>query len=102
MGQKASDLKGEFQGQSVQNVKRMFEKARGSAPTVLFIDEIDGVAPKRGGSSEDSYTKEIVTELLAQMDGATKSDRPVFILAATNAPNTVDQAILERFEQRIE
>lgn len=102
MGQKASDLKGEYLGQGVQNVKRMFDKARASAPTVLFIDEMDGVAPKRGGRSEDVLTKEIVTELLAQMDGATKSERPVFILAATNAPETIDNAILERFEQRIE
>jgi SpoVK/Ycf46/Vps4 family AAA+-type ATPase len=97
-----SDLKGKYLGESGQNVKDMFAKARAKAPTVLFMDEIDGAAKARGSEGADKYTEEIVGELLAQMDGATKSDRPVFVLAATNLPESIDRAILERFTRRIE
>jgi SpoVK/Ycf46/Vps4 family AAA+-type ATPase len=92
---KTADLKGQYQGQSAHLVRDLFNRARASAPCVLFIDEIDSVAVKRG--SGDSYTNDIVTEMLAQMEGAQKSDRPVIVLAATNHKEQIDPAILRRF-----
>ncbi|HET6472704.1 MAG TPA: AAA family ATPase, partial [Pseudomonadales bacterium] len=97
-----ADIKGQYQGQSPQLVAALFSKARASAPCVLFIDEIETVAGKRGGPKSDSYTQEIVTQMLQEMEGAAKSDRQVFVLAATNLPEEIDSAILSRFTSRIE
>jgi SpoVK/Ycf46/Vps4 family AAA+-type ATPase len=97
-----SDLKAGYVGQSGQKVREVFERARGSAPCILFIDEIETVAAKRGSPQADSFTQEIVTEMLQQMEGARKQDRPVFVLAATNRPEDVDPAILSRFTSKIE
>ena len=102
IGATTADLKGQYQGQSPHLVRDLFGRARASAPCVLFIDEIESVAPQRGSSSADTYTQEIVTEMLAQMEGATKSDRSVIILAATNIPERIDKAIIDRFTSRIE
>ena len=96
------DLKGQYTGQSGQMVRELFGRARASAPCVLFIDEIESVAAKRTSGDTDSFTKDIVTEMLAQMEGASKSDRPIIVLAATNLPETIDQAILDRFTSKIE
>ena len=102
IGATTADLKGQYQGQSPHLVRDLFSRARASAPCVLFIDEIESVAPQRGSASADTYTQEIVTEMLAQMEGATKSDRSVIILAATNIPERIDKAIMDRFTSRIE
>src|SRR6185437_8570080 len=102
IGAATADLKGQYQGQSPHLVRDLFGRARASAPCVLFIDEIESVTPQRGSSSADTYTQEIVTEMLAQMEGATKSDRSVIILAATNIPERIDKAIMDRFTSRIE
>ncbi|MBL8270650.1 AAA family ATPase, partial [Steroidobacter sp.] len=97
---KTADLKAQYMGQSAHLVRELFNRARASAPCVLFIDEIDAVAVKRG--SGDSYTNDIVTEMLAQMEGATKADRPVIVLAATNHKEQIDPAILRRFTYEFE
>lgn len=97
-----ADLKGQYTGQSAHLVRDLFSRARGMAPCILFIDEIETVAAKRGSSSADSFTQEIVTEMLAQMEGAARNDRPVIVLAATNLPERIDDAILSRFTSRIE
>jgi SpoVK/Ycf46/Vps4 family AAA+-type ATPase len=102
IGATTADLKGQYQGQSPHLVRDLFGRARASAPCVLFIDEIESVTPQRGSPNADSYTQEIVTEMLAQMEGATKSDRSVIILAATNIPERIDKAIIDRFTSRIE
>lgn len=97
-----ADVKAGFVGQSGQKVKELFERARDKAPCILFLDEIESLAPARGGSGTDSFTGEIVTQLLTELDGAKKSDRHVFLLAATNLPEQVDPAILSRFDQKVE
>ena len=97
-----SDLKAGFTGQSGQLVRTLFERARGSAPCILFIDEIESGAASRDGGETDQFTGEIVNELLTQMDGAKKKTGDVFVLAATNHPKLVDAAVLSRFEERIE
>ena len=97
-----ADVKAGFVGQSGQKVRELFERARDKAPCILFMDEIESVAPTRGGAANDSFTGEIVTQLLTELDGAKKSDRHVFLLAATNLPEQVNPAILSRFDQKIE
>ncbi len=97
-----SDLKAGFLGQSGQKAHELFERARGKAPCVLFIDEIEAVTPARGSAQADQLTGEIVTQMLQELDGVRKSERHVFVLAATNLPELVDPAILSRFEERIE
>jgi SpoVK/Ycf46/Vps4 family AAA+-type ATPase len=97
-----ADLKAQYVGQSAHLVREVFSKARAAAPAVLFIDEIETVAAKRGAANADAFTQDVVTEMLAQMDGARKYDRPVFVLAATNLPEQIDPAILSRFTSKIE
>ncbi len=97
-----ADLKAGYTGQSVQKVRELFDRARGRAPCILFIDEIDAIAPTRGGSGSDSFTVEIVNQLLQEMDGIKSSDRHVYVLAATNRPETVDEALRSRLKDSIE
>jgi transitional endoplasmic reticulum ATPase len=97
-----SDLKAGYTGQSGQLVRSLFERARGTAPCILFIDEIESGAASRDGGKTDQFTGEIVNELLTQMDGVKKATGDVFVLAATNHPKLVDAAVLSRFGERIE
>ena len=97
-----ADLKAGYTGQSVQKVRELFDRARGRAPCILFIDEIDAIAPVRGGSGSDTFTVEIVNQLLQEMDGIKSTDRHVYVLAATNRPETVDEAVRSRLKDSIE
>jgi transitional endoplasmic reticulum ATPase len=99
---KLSDLKKGYVGQSGQKVREYFDRARESAPSILFIDEIDAVAAKRDDRDTDSFTKDIVDEMLTQMEGVSSSRRHVFVLGATNHPENIDPAILRRFSFKIE
>lgn len=96
-----ADIKQGWVGQSGQKVRELFERARESAPSLLFIDEIDIIAGSRGGSG-DSFTNEIVGQLLQEMDGAKAQPQHVFVLAATNRLDQVDEAVLSRLSKRIE
>jgi SpoVK/Ycf46/Vps4 family AAA+-type ATPase len=96
-----ADLKAGFVGQSGQKVKELFERAREAAPSVLFLDELDIVAPARGGGGSD-FTQEIVGQLLQEMDGAKSQTQTVFVLAATNRLDQLDSAVLSRFPKKIE
>jgi SpoVK/Ycf46/Vps4 family AAA+-type ATPase len=95
-----ADIKQGHIGQSGQKVRELFERARESAPSLLFIDEIDIVASARGGG--DSFQTEIVGQLLQEMDGAKAQPQPVFVLAATNRIDQLDPAVLSRLPKRIE
>jgi SpoVK/Ycf46/Vps4 family AAA+-type ATPase len=97
-----SDIKAGFIGQSGLKVRELFERARAKAPCILFIDEIESCTPSRGTHATDAFTDEIVTQMLTELDGVKKSDRHVFLLAATNHPEIVDSAILSRFVDKIE
>jgi SpoVK/Ycf46/Vps4 family AAA+-type ATPase len=97
-----ADMKAQYVGQSAHLVRAVFDKARAKAPAVLFIDEVETVAAKRGSPNADAFTQDVVTEMLAQMDGARKYDRPLIVLAATNLVEQIDTAILSRFTSKIE
>ncbi|WP_343224958.1 AAA family ATPase [Luteimonas sp. MC1895] len=96
----SSELKAGYTGQSGGLVRQLFEKARAQAPCILFLDELDTVARSRGDG--DSFTGEIVAQLLQELDGVATKKGQVFLLAASNHPGSIDSALLSRFERRIE
>ncbi len=95
-----ADVKAGFLGQSGNRVKQLFERARTKAPVILFLDELDIIAPRRG-ASHDPLTEEIVGQLLQELNGITAHDSQVFLLGATNLPEQIDSAVLSRFQQTI-
>jgi transitional endoplasmic reticulum ATPase len=100
---KSSDLLSKWYGESEQQVSRLFARARQVAPTVIFIDEIDSLAPVRGGGlGEPAVTERVVNTILAEMDGLEEM-QGVVVIAATNRPNLVDPALLRpgRFDELI-
>lgn len=98
-----ADMKAGFIGQSGQKVAELFERARESAPCLLFLDELDIVAPVRGaGNNGDQLTQEIVGQLLQEMDGVKVHSQSVFVLAASNRIDQIDSAVLSRFPKRVE
>lgn len=96
-----SDLKANYIGQSGSKVKQLFEQARSQTPCILFIDEIDIIAGSRG-SNTDSFVQEIVGQLLQEIDGVASKAGQVFLLAASNHPESIDSAVLSRLERKIE
>jgi transitional endoplasmic reticulum ATPase len=90
-----------FYGESEQNLRNIFKEAEENGPSIIFIDEIDSIAPKRGDTGE--VEKRVVAQLLALMDGL-NSRGEVVVIAATNIPNAIDPALRRpgRFDREIE
>ena len=100
---KSSDLLSKWYGESEQQVARLFQRARQVAPTVIFIDEIDSLAPQRGGGiGEPAVTERVVNTILAEMDGL-EALQGVVVIGATNRPTLLDPALLRpgRFDELI-
>ncbi|KAJ9540474.1 hypothetical protein OSB04_026980 [Centaurea solstitialis] len=101
---KGPELLTKWFGESEANVREIFEKARGSAPCVLFFDELDSIATKRGSSSGDAggAPDRVLNQLLTEMDGMS-AKKTVFIIGATNRPDVIDPALLRpgRLDQLI-
>lgn len=100
---KSSDLLSKWYGESEQQVSRLFARARQVAPSIIFIDEIDALAPRRGGSlGEPAVTERVVNTILAEMDGLEEL-QSVVVIGATNRPQLVDPALLRpgRFDELI-
>lgn len=91
-------------GESEANVREIFDKARQSAPCVLFFDELDSIATQRGSSGGDAggAADRVLNQLLTEMDGMT-AKKTVFIIGATNRPDIIDSALLRpgRLDQLI-
>eukprot|EP01023_Acetabularia_acetabulum_P019529 TRINITY_DN1996_c0_g1_i1.p1 TRINITY_DN1996_c0_g1~~TRINITY_DN1996_c0_g1_i1.p1 ORF type:complete len:806 (-),score=204.16 TRINITY_DN1996_c0_g1_i1:238-2655(-) len=91
-------------GESEANVREIFDKARQSAPCVLFFDELDSIATQRGSSVGDAggAADRVLNQLLTEMDGM-NSKKTVFIIGATNRPDIIDPALLRpgRLDQLI-
>lgn len=86
------EILNKYIGASEQNVRELFERAQSVKPCVLFFDEFDSIAPKRGHDST-GVTDRIVNQLLTQMDGVEGLDG-VYVLAATSRPDLIDSALL--------
>jgi transitional endoplasmic reticulum ATPase len=100
---KSSSLLSKWYGESERQVSRLFQRARQVAPTVIFIDEIDSMAPARGGGmGEPAVTERVVNTLLAEMDGLEEL-RGVVVIAASNRPALLDPALLRpgRFDDLV-
>lgn len=97
----SADVKAGFVGQSGQGVRNLFSKARATSPCILFLDELDVIAPVRGSGTGDQATQEIIGQLLQEMDGVKAVDGAVMIMAATNLPQSIDPAVLSRFGERL-
>lgn len=90
-------------GESEANVREIFDKARGSAPCVLFFDELDSIAVKRGSNTGDSGGSDrVINQVLTEMDGMNEK-KNVFVIGATNRPELLDPAIMRpgRLDQLI-
>ncbi|MBU3958150.1 MAG: AAA family ATPase [Nanoarchaeota archaeon] len=99
---KGSEVFGQLWGQAEKNIKNLFRRARQVAPSIIFFDEIDAIAPKRGLYSGPGYTEALVSQLLMEMSGI-ESIEGVSIIAATNRPDIIDFALLRpgRFDKLI-
>ncbi|HEX8121838.1 MAG TPA: AAA family ATPase [Solirubrobacteraceae bacterium] len=85
-----ADVMSKWVGESEGNIRRLFERARANRPSIVFIDEIDAIAGRRGGlETHDSH----VNQLLAEIDGV-GGQKGIFIIGATNRPDQLDPALL--------
>lgn len=98
---KGPELLNEYVGQSEDNVRKLFQRARESSPSVIFFDEIDSLAPNRGQAGDSGGVMDrLVSQILAELDGVGKSDG-VFVIGATNRKDLVDKSLLRpgRFDK---
>jgi len=98
---KGPELLSKWVGESERAVREVFRKAKQAAPSIIFFDEIDAIAPIRGGGYGDSgVTERVISQLLTEMDGIEEL-RGVVVIAATNRPDIVDPALLRpgRFDK---
>jgi SpoVK/Ycf46/Vps4 family AAA+-type ATPase/intein/homing endonuclease len=99
---KGPELLSKWVGESEKAVRKIFEKARQTSPSIIFFDEIDALAPRRGISSENRVTESVVNQLLTEIDGLEELHN-VVIIGATNRPDILDTALLRpgRFDRII-
>ena len=100
---KGPELFDKYVGESEKGVREIFEKARSNAPTVVFFDEIDAIASKRGSGGGDNQVGErVVSQLLTELDGLEELE-DVVVIAATNRPDLIDDALTRagRIERKI-
>ncbi|WP_305092587.1 AAA family ATPase [Prescottella sp. R16] len=90
---KGAELMDKWVGASEKAVRELFQRARDSAPSLIFLDEVDALAPRRGQSSDSGVTDRVVAALLTELDGV-EPLRDVVVLGATNRPDLVDPALL--------
>jgi transitional endoplasmic reticulum ATPase len=89
---KPSDIQSKWVNASQENIKMLFDEARKYAPSIIFIDELDALVPNRDNANVNHMNTSAVNEFLAQMNNS--GDEGVFIIGATNRPNSIDPAIL--------
>ncbi len=98
---RTSTLLSKYFGESSKIVSMLFEKARKSQPSIIFMDEFDSVMISRDSGIQES-TRRVVSQLLMEIEGfATEPDEKVILIAATNKPWDLDDAMVSRFQRRI-
>ncbi|XP_078349901.1 nuclear valosin-containing protein-like [Oculina patagonica] len=90
---KGPELLNMYVGESERAVRQVFQRARNSAPCVIFFDELDALCPRRSDSAESSVSVRVVNQVLTEMDGL-EARKQVFIMGATNRPDIIDPAVL--------
>jgi transitional endoplasmic reticulum ATPase len=90
---KGAELLSKWVGESERAVRELFRRAREAAPTLVFLDEVDALAPVRGQATDGGTTDRVVAALLTELDGAEEL-RNVVVVGATNRPDLVDPALL--------
>ncbi|MEM0156759.1 MAG: VCP-like ATPase [Thermoplasmataceae archaeon] len=99
---KGPEVLSKWVGESEKAVREIFKKAKQVAPTIVFLDEIDSIAPRRGSYGDSGVTERIVNQLLTSLDGI-EVLQGVVVLAATNRPDIIDTGLLRagRFDKII-
>ncbi len=101
---KGPELISKWVGESEKGVREIFRKARQAAPCIVFFDELDAVAPRRGRSEGDAHvTERVISQMLTEMDGL-EDLKGVVVIGATNRPDIIDEALLRpgRFDRILE
>ncbi len=99
---KGPELLSKWVGESEKAVREIFKKARQTSPTIIFFDELDSLAPKRGASTDSHVTERVVNQILTEIDGL-EDLYDIVIIGATNRPDMIDPALLRpgRFDRLI-
>ncbi|MDR3074448.1 MAG: CDC48 family AAA ATPase [Candidatus Methanoplasma sp.] len=99
---KGPEFLNKWVGESEKAVRETFRKARQASPCVIFMDEIDSIAPERGTGSDSNVTERVISQMLTELDGL-ESLNDVVVIAATNRPDIMDQALLRpgRFDKSV-
>ncbi|TKJ26770.1 MAG: cell division protein [Promethearchaeota archaeon Loki_b31] len=98
----SADLLSKWLGESEKLISSLFKVARIKAPSLIFMDEIDSVATKRGEGHEGGGERRVKTQLLSEIQGIKSgSKKPLLVLGATNRPWDIDAAMLSRFEKKV-
>lgn len=99
---KGPELFSKYVGESERAVRETFRKAKQAAPCIIFFDEIDSIAPKRGTSFDSRVTERVISQILTELDGLEEL-KEVVVVAATNRPDMIDEALLRpgRFDRLI-
>lgn len=99
----SADLLSKWLGESEKLISSLFKVARLKAPSLIFMDEIDSVATKRGEGSESGGERRVKTQLLSEIQGLKSThEKTLLVLGATNRPWDIDNAMLSRFEKRVQ
>jgi AAA+ superfamily predicted ATPase len=96
----AASLTSKWHGEGERLVRELFEKARHAAPSIIFVDEVDALLGARSEGEHDA-SRRLKTEFLVQLDGITTGEERVLVLAATNRPADLDDAVVRRLPMRI-
>jgi transitional endoplasmic reticulum ATPase len=99
---KGPEVFSKWVGESEKAIREIFKKAKQTAPSVVFLDELDALAPRRGGGTDAGAAERVVNQLLTSMDGLERLEQ-VMVLGATNRPDIIDSALLRpgRFDRLI-
>ncbi|MFO8016763.1 MAG: CDC48 family AAA ATPase [Candidatus Woesearchaeota archaeon] len=99
---KGPELLSMWVGESEKGVRKIFERARQAAPSIIFFDEVDAIAPRRSAGNASNVTETVVNQILTEMDGLTEMN-DVVVMGATNRPDMLDTALLRpgRFDRII-
>ncbi len=99
---KGPEIMSKWVGESEKAVRRVFKKAKQVSPAIVFLDELDSIAPRRGSGGDSNVTERVVNQLLTSMDGLEDLAR-VTVIAATNRPDIVDPAMMRpgRFDRLV-